>query len=157
MDSITITRIGNAHPRIKEMLLQQYREINRLLPKGVRLRFSSVLRTPAEQDALFKQRPKVTNAKAWQSIHNYGLAFDIVILLDKDGNGTFKTAVWDGVHFDRVVKYFKSKGYEWGGDWKFVDKPHFQMAFGNTWRTLKAKIDSGHYIENANGFKYPLL
>lgn len=157
MDAITINRINKAHPRVRELLLNQYKEINRRLPKHVRLRFSHVYRSPEEQDALFKQKPKVTNSKAWQSIHNYGLAFDIVILKDKDGNGTFETAEWNGVYFDKVVKYFKSKGWNWGGDFKSIkDNPHFEMTFGNTWRTLKEKIDKGDYIEE-NTIKYPLL
>ena len=113
MDAPTINRIDKAHPRIKELLLNQYKEINRRLPKHVRLRFSSVYRSPEEQDLLFKQRPKVTNAKGWQSIHNYGLAFDVVILYDKDKNGTFESASWDvnDVNFLAVVKYLKSKGW----------------------------------------------
>lgn len=158
MDAITINRIDKAHPRIKELLLNQYKEINRRLPKHVRLRFSHVYRSPAEQDALFNQRPKVTNAKGGQSIHNYGLAFDVVILYDKDNNGTFESVSRDAndVNFKAVVKYFISKGWEWGGSWKFVDPPHFQMTFGNTWQTLKAKIDKGNFIEH-NGIKYPLL
>ena len=159
MDSITINRINKAHPRIKEFLLNQYKEINRRLPKHVRLRFSSVYRSPEEQDLLFKQKPKVTNAKGWQSIHNFGLAFDVVILYDKDGNGTFETANWNvnDVNFLAVVKYFKSKGWEWGGDWgNFPDAPHFQMTFGNTAKSLKGLIDSGKYIEHI-GIKYPLL
>lgn len=159
MDAITINRIDKAHPRIKELLLNQYKEINRRLPKHVRLRFSHVYRSPEEQDLLFKQRPKVTNAKGWQSIHNFGLSFDVVILYDKDKNGTFESASWDvnDVNFLAVVKYFKSKGWEWGGDWKkFPDAPHFQMTFGHTAKSLKALIDSGKYIEHS-GIKYPLL
>lgn len=157
MDQITISKIRKAHPRIKLLLDAQYKEINKRLPIGVRLRLTSVYRTPAEQDILFNQKPKVTNAKGWQSIHNYGLAFDICILLDNDKNGTFEKAVWSGENFDTVVKYFKSKGWEWGGDWKkFTDKPHFQMTFGHTAKDLKALIDTGKYIED-NGIKYPLL
>lgn len=159
MDAVTISRIDKAHPRIKELLLNQYKEINRRLPKHVRLRFSHVYRSPEEQDLLFKQRPKVTNAKGWQSIHNFGLSFDVVILYDKDRNGTFESASWDvnDVNFLAVVKYFKSKGWEWGGDWKkFPDAPHFQMTFGHTAKSLKALIDSGKYIEHS-GIKYPLL
>lgn len=159
MDAITISRIDKAHPRIKELLLNQYKEINRRLPKQVRLRFSHVYRSPEEQDILFKKRPKVTNAKGWQSIHNFGLAMDVVILYDKDGNGTFETASWDvnDVNFLAVVKYFKSKGWEWGGDWKsFLDAPHFQMTFRHTAKSLKALIDAGKYIEYG-GIKYPLL
>lgn len=159
MDALTIKRIDKAHPRIKELLLNQYKEVNRRLPKHVRLRFSHVYRSPEEQDVLFNQRPRVTKAKGWQSIHNYGLAFDIVILYDKDNNGTFEAASWDvnDVNFLAVVKYFKLKGWEWGGAWKsFPDAPHFQMTFGHTAKTLKALIDKGHFIEN-KGIKYPLL
>lgn len=159
MDAITINRIDKAHPRVKELLLNQYKEINRRLPKHVRLRFSHVYRSPEQQDELFKQRPKVTNAKGWQSIHNYGLAFDVVILYDKDRNGTFETASWDvnDVNFLAVVNYFKSKGWEWGGDFKtFKDAPHFQMTFGHTAKSLKALIDAGKFIEHS-GIKYPLM
>ena len=154
-DKLTIERIKKAHPLIREELNGYYLECNNKLPKGVRLRFSHVYRTNEEQDELFAKRPKVTNAKGGQSIHNYGLAFDIVILFDKDGNGTFETASWKvDRYFMIVVDYFKSKGYEWGGDWnKFQDRPHFQKSFGHTWRTLQAlptKLDD-------NGIEYPTL
>jgi peptidoglycan L-alanyl-D-glutamate endopeptidase CwlK len=155
-DITTISKIRKAHPRIKLLLDSQYKEINKRLPIGIRLRLTSVYRTHAEQDILFNQKPKVSNAKGGQSIHNYGLAFDICILLDKNNDGKFEKAVWSGEHFDIVVKYFKSKGWEWGGDWKFKDTPHFQMTFGKKWQDLKALIDSGKYIED-NGIKYPLL
>ncbi len=86
MDKLTIDRIESAHPVIREELRDFYIECNNKLPKGVRLRFAYVYRSPAEQNALYLKKPKVTNAKAFQSIHNYGLAFDIVILRDKDNN-----------------------------------------------------------------------
>ena len=54
-----------------------------------------------------------------------------------------------------VVEYFKSKGFFWGGDWKFKDKPHFEMTFGHTWRTLKNDYDSGKtFTEVINGKTY---
>ena len=125
-------------------ILNDYLEINKQLPAGVRLRFTSVYRTNAEQDLLYNQKPKVTNAKGGQSIHNYGLAFDIVILLDEDNNGTFEKAVWSGKYFDFVVEKLKSKNYEWGGDWKsFKDNPHFQVKKADgtswSWRELSKK------------------
>jgi len=156
MDKLTIERIKLAHPKIRKELNDLYIEINNKLPKGVRLRFSSVFRTPIEQTALYNQKPKVTNAKAWQSIHNYGLAFDYVILLDKDNNGTFESIEWniDNVHHKQVIAFFKSKGYEHGGDWKnFKDYPHFQKAFGHTWQTLKNKPT----FKDTNGISYPIL
>jgi len=95
MDKLTIDRISLAHPKVRESLLEQYKEINNQLPANVRLRFAYVFRTAEEQHKLFIQRPKVTKADQWQSVHNYGLAFDIVLLYDKDNNGTFEVASWE--------------------------------------------------------------
>lgn len=166
MDDITLERINEAHPKIRQTLLQQYKEANNLLGKNVRLRFAYVYRSNALQDKLFKQVPKVTNAKGGQSIHNYGLAFDIVLLIDKDNNGTFESASWDTLKdFDgdkvadwmEIVKYFKGKGWTWGGDWKsFKDAPHFEFNFGFDWRTLKARVDKGLIITD-NGITYPKI
>jgi peptidoglycan L-alanyl-D-glutamate endopeptidase CwlK len=155
MDSITLDRIKLAHPVIRETLLQEYEEINNNLPANVRLRFAYVFRTPEEQHKLFIQRPKVTKADQWQSIHNYGLAFDIVLLYDKDNNGSFEFASWEqNKYWMQVVNYFISKGWEWGGSWKsFKDAPHFQKAFGMKWQEMKFKIDSGKFIIE-NGIKY---
>jgi peptidoglycan LD-endopeptidase CwlK len=171
MDTITIQRISQAHPSIREVLLQQYREANNLLGKGARLRFAYVYRTPAEQDALFNKRPKVTNARAWQSIHNFGLAFDIVLLYDNDGNGTFEEASWSQIRdFDKdskadwmeIVNYFKSKGWEWGGDWSsFKDAPHFQLKKPDgksyRWQELREKINTNYTVKDSNGIVYPKL
>ena len=160
MDQLTIDRIAQAHPKIREELKQYYIECNNKLPKGVRLRFAYVYRSIAEQNVLYNQRPKVTNAKGGQSIHNYGLAFDYVIMLDKDNNGTFETIEWDlkSPYHKVVVDYFKSKVYEWGGDWKsFKDYPHFQKAFGHTWQSLKRKLDTGDSFKDINGLTYPRI
>lgn len=171
MDQITIQRITQAHPSIRTQLLQQYKEANNLLGKGARLRFAYVYRTPEEQNALFNKRPKVTNAKGWQSIHNYGIAFDIVMLYDNDGNGTFEEASWSMIKdFDKdskadwmeVTNYFKSKGWEWGGDWKsFRDAPHFQLKKPNgtsyKWQELKELMNTNQTIEDSNGITYPKI
>ena len=157
-DSATLKRIDLMHPKLKKEILEDYLTINTRLPKGIRLRFSQTLRTFAEQDALYAQGRTtkgkiVTNAKGGQSIHNYGLAFDIVLLYDLDGNGTFETASWDeNKDFDKngkkdwfeVVDFFKSKGWSWGGDFKSLyDSPHFEKTYGNTWKTLQSKVKKG--------------
>jgi len=162
MDKITLDRIKTIHPILRDDLEKDYIECNNLLGPNIRLRFAYVYRSIAEQNVLFNQRPKVTNARGGQSIHNYGLAFDIVLLYDKDGNGTFETASWDMVKdldkdgiadWMEVVKFFKSKGWVWGGDWKsFKDGPHFEKTFGHTWKTLQTKSS---FMDN--GLKYPIL
>lgn len=151
----------------------------KLLGKGVRLRFAYTLRTHKEQDELYaqgrtklfdnsgKRLGKVTNAKGGQSIHNYSLAFDIVLLLDKNGDGVFESASWDTkADFDKdgipdwmeVTNYFKSRGWTWGGNWKSLpDAPHFEKTFGHTWQTLKAKMDKGETFIDTNGLTYVKL
>jgi peptidoglycan L-alanyl-D-glutamate endopeptidase CwlK len=108
MDKITIDRIATLHPKIRERVLDAYTHINnKLLGKGVRLRFAYTSRSIQEQDELYAQgRTKlfdnngkrlgiVTKAKGGQSIHNYHLAWDIVLLIDKDNNGIFESVSWD--------------------------------------------------------------
>lgn len=170
MDKISIDRIKEAHPSIRCQLLEQYLEANNLLGKGARLRLAYVYRSNTLQDKLYNQKPKVTNAKGGQSIHNYGLAFDIVLLYDNDGNGTFEEASWSMIRdFDKdskadwmeIVNYFKSKGWEWGGDWKsFKDNPHFQIKKPNgtsyKWQELKSLVDAKKVIID-NNITYPKL
>ena len=150
-DKVSIERIQTAHPKLREELEKIYHEANNKLGKA-RLRFAYVFRSFEEQTKLFNQRPNVTNAQAGQSYHNYGLAVDIVLLLDKNGDGVFKSASWDTkADWDKdlipdwfeVVEVFKKYGWEWGGNFKsFKDLPHFQKTFGKTWQNLKALHDA---------------
>jgi peptidoglycan L-alanyl-D-glutamate endopeptidase CwlK len=145
-DQITLNRIKLLHPSLIDEVSEIYDEICKALGKGVLCRFAHTLRTNKEQDILFAKKPKVTNAKGGQSYHNYGLAIDIVLLLDKDNNGTHESASWNTkLDFDKdsqrdwmeVVRIFKMYGWEWGGDWKFVDAPHFQKTFGLSIKQLQ--------------------
>jgi peptidoglycan L-alanyl-D-glutamate endopeptidase CwlK len=147
---------------LRDEALELYDEIVASLTGSAICRFAYTLRTFAEQDALFAQgRSKpgkvVTNAKGGQSYHNYGLAIDIVLILDKDKNGTFETASWDvKSDFDgdkkadwmEVVQIFKRYGFEWGGDWKFLDLPHFQKSFGKSIYELRALHTAGKVDKN---------
>jgi peptidoglycan L-alanyl-D-glutamate endopeptidase CwlK len=100
---------------------------------------------------LFKKVPKVTNSRGGFSFHNYGLAIDIVLIVDG------KSASWEiKKDFDgdgkadwmEVVAIFKSFGWEWGGDWKFYDAPHFQKTLGYSVRQLLALHQAGKVDEN---------
>ncbi|WP_232732507.1 M15 family metallopeptidase [Bacillus sp. mrc49] len=58
-------------------------------------------------------KPKVTQAKRGQSIHNFGYAIDYFLVSD-DG----KTALWTvNAKWRRVAAIGKELGFEWGGDW----------------------------------------
>jgi len=161
-DEKTLERIQLLHPKLRDEALTMYDEIVSSLTGTAACRFAYTLRTFAEQDALFAQgRTKpgaiVTKAKGGQSYHNYGLAIDIVLLVDKDKNGTFETASWDlKTDFDsdgksdwqEIVAIFKRYGYEWGGDWKFVDAPHFQKTLGKSIAELQSLHKAGKVDKN---------
>jgi len=152
-DQITIERIKLLHPKLREEVREIYEEICEALKGRAMCRFSYTLRTFAEQDLLFKKVPKVTNAKGGMSYHNYGLAIDIVLIIDG------KSASWEiKKDFDgdgkadwiEIVNIFKQYGWEWGGDWKFYDAPHFQKTFGKSVRELLALHQAGKV--DAQGF-----
>jgi peptidoglycan L-alanyl-D-glutamate endopeptidase CwlK len=164
-DQKTLERIELLHPKVREEAREIYDEICKVLTGKAICRFAFTMRTFAEQDALFAQGrtkpgPKVTNAKGGMSYHNYGLAIDIVLLVDRDGNGTFESAAWDTkTDFDgdkvadwmEIVRIFKEHGWAWGGDWKFNDPPHFEKTFGKSVRELNAlhtakKVDKNNYV-----------
>lgn len=164
MDNLTLNRIFEAHPKIRTLLLEKYKEANSKLGKGCRLRFSYVYRSPEEQEEIFKKKPPVTKARAWQSIHQYGLAFDIVLLYDKDGDGNFEEVSWDmkrdqdkdGIaDWLEVTKVFIDAGFSNGfiSNGKRWDFPHFQMDFGLTWKQMKSKIDNKDFIEEVQNDK----
>lgn len=80
------------------------------------------------------------------------MAIDIVLLVDKDKNGTFESASWEtNVDFDgdgkadwmEVVAIFKRYGWEWGGDWHFKDMPHFQKSNGISISQLQKTYPKG--------------
>lgn len=163
-DKITLDRIDLLHPILRAEAKKIYDEIYQALTGSAICRFAYTLRTFEEQDKLYAQGrtikgAKVTNAKGGESYHNYGLALDIVLLKDKDGNGTFETASWEtNVDFDKdgfadwleVVSIFKRYGWEWGGDWHFKDAPHFQKALGYSIESLKIKHAQKDFIPNTN-------
>ncbi|WP_291076329.1 MULTISPECIES: M15 family metallopeptidase [unclassified Empedobacter] len=159
-DQISLDRIATFHPLLRAKLKEWYLEANnKLLPKGYRLRITHVYRSVQEQNDLYAQgRTKkgsiITNAKGGQSIHNYGLAFDFVILRDLDDNGTFETADFTvNEYWKRVANYFKSKGFTWGGDFKsFKDAPHLEYSKGLSWSYFK-----GLKNQLYNGLSYPIL
>lgn len=159
-DQISLDRIATFHPLLRDKLKEWYLEANnKLLPKGYRLRITHVYRSVQEQNDLYvlgrtKKGSIVTNAKGGQSIHNYGLAFDFVILRDLDDNGTFETADFTvNEYWKKIANYFKSKGFTWGGDFKsFKDAPHLEYSKGLSWSYFQ-KLKSQNY----NGLSYPIL
>ena len=82
-------------------------------------------RSPGRQDALSKLGPNVTNTKAWQSYHQYGLAADCAFVL----NGKIVVSEKDRWAIKGYALYGKvaeSVGLHWGGRWTMMDFGHIE-------------------------------
>lgn len=151
MDNISLERMALLHPLVRGHAIYATDLANQELGTHSDLRVASTLRTFEEQTKLYNQRPRVTNSKAGQSYHNYGLALDIVLIIDgKTASWDIKED-WDGdlqSDWMEVVIIMKKHGFKWGGDWKtFKDMPHFEMTFGYNWRDLLVMYNNKQFIE----------
>ncbi len=156
MDKPTQTQIAKLHPTIRQEVTKIVQECDLALTGKAKVRITQGLRTFAEQEALYAQgRTKpgkiVTKAKAGQSVHNFGFAIDICMIIDNK-TASWETAKdWDNdqvADWYECVKIFAKHGYEWGGNWKtFKDLPHFDKKGFNDWRKLsKLKQDKNGYV-----------
>lgn len=149
-DNDSLKRLQILHPSIREDAIQAYNEAVKKTPVGIHPVIVQTLRTFEEQDLLYQKGrtrpgPKVTNAKAGSSYHNYGLAIDFCL----EVNGKL---VWK-VNKDwmTVVNIFKEHGFTWGGDWKsFTDNPHLEKTFGHNWKDLLVSYNAGK--RDCNGY-----
>ncbi len=151
MDQITLKRIENLNLRVREEALEIYKDICEALTGRAQCRFTHTLRTFGEQNALFEQGRKrpgkiVTNARGGQSFHNYGLAIDICLIIDGKEASWDRLGDYDGDHVSdwaEIVRIFKMYGWEWGGDWKFKDYPHFQKTLGLSIKEWQKRMPDG--------------
>lgn len=134
-DVLSRQKIDALHPLIREKAIVFLYLAEKA---GYKLRITSGLRDHAEQQKLYNQGRTtpgkvVTNAKPGQSLHNFGLAIDVVPIVN--GKADFNTP-----HWSKIAAIAKSVGFEWGGDWKgFRDQPHFEMRFNNSLAQLQKK------------------
>jgi len=104
------------------------RSLAAIRSNGTDARIISGTRTYAEQTALFRQgrfgNPGqiVTNARAGQSWHNFGFAWDIGIF----NGGSYVQAE---APYKAAAVRGRIADVEWGGDWtSFKDIPHYQYG-----------------------------
>lgn len=162
MEQVSIQRLNQLHPKIRQKALDAYNEAVRVTPQGVHPFITETYRSFERSDALYNQPwdkkdndgdgkideadEKVTNAKGGSSYHNYGLAIDFVNQI----NGVAKWTV--DANWMKVVNVFKKHGFVWGGDFKSIpDAPHFEMTLGYNWKQLLSlkqagKVDKDGYV-----------
>lgn len=128
--------IDDLHPRVRS-LAQKFEEA--CYVQGVDVLIYCTLRSPAEQEALYAQgRTKpgkiVTNARAGESYHNYGLAFDFVPMVGGK-------PAWDNRDlYTKAGGIAESVGLEWAGRWtgKLRETAHCQYTGGLSIAQLKS-------------------
>jgi len=144
-DKISMARLQELHPSIRQSAIDAYTEACKITPVGVHPFITETFRSFERSNELYAQgRTKpgkiVSNAKAGQSYHNYGCAIDYCLQI----NGKVSWVV--DANWIKVANVFKKHGFKWGGDWKFKDYPHVEKTNGYTWKQLLAKHNSKDFI-----------
>ena len=140
-DKISEGRLNELHPAVREIFKTFIETCEEKL--NITLRIAQGFRSIAYQDGLYAQgRTKpgkvVTNARGGSSFHNYGLAVDLVQMNGKEVNRNFD--------YSKLITFMPA-GMVWGGNFKSIkDKPHFEMTFGNTWRTLLLRFQKKDFV-----------
>ncbi|MEM9738903.1 MAG: hypothetical protein AAF829_03475 [Pseudomonadota bacterium] len=140
-----LTPVWKARAEVNELHAKFFERVQALLEtcrrRNLRFRLFEAYRQPDRQAHLFSGEQKVTNADAWQSMHNYGLAADII--LDVPGVGGWETGTIGRHDYMRdwlaMRDIARSSGLHVltrrdGTDYDF---PHVQMP-DTAWRDLQA-------------------
>lgn len=127
MDPISERRLSEVHPRLAALIRQLDVQHAREFPDNV-LRVTQGLRTWDEQSWLYSQGRTmpgsiVTNAPAGHSMHEFGLAVDLVPLVGGRPD-------WDHTHanWQRMIEIGVELGLTSGSCWQSIkDWPHLQL------------------------------
>lgn len=164
MDSISEQRIKLLHPKNRDEAMQILAEIETALKGRAVCRIARSLSTWAEQDKLYAQGrtapgPVVTNARGGESWHNYGMAVDVVLIIDgKVASYEFDKDFDDDGMADwrEIDTVFKKYGWDglYHADGKRWDLPHFQKTHGLKIKQAQALYNSKQFIEGTQYIKF---
>ena len=88
-------------------------------------------RSPERQNALARMGTSVTNATAFQSYHQFGLAADCAFR--RDGKLVISEKdPWAMRGYQLYGEVAESLGLHWGGRWKMMDLGHIELRKNNT-------------------------
>jgi peptidoglycan L-alanyl-D-glutamate endopeptidase CwlK len=125
-DSRSEKNIATLLPRVRPLARAL---IEKAANQGIIIKVTSGTRSFAEQAELFKKHLAggPLAAPPGKSNHNFGLAFDVTIFTGSTDPEKAKTPVFESPAYKAVGALGTGLGLEWGGNWKKVDEPHFQL------------------------------
>lgn len=125
-----ITDVNALHPYFRDRILDL---IEQCKAKGIELAFVETYRTHAKQNEYKSMGKKYTRSGGGKSKHQYGLAVDVVPIVDGE-------AQWDNLALWRKIGVIGEKlGLRWGGRWRHpYDPGHFEWTGGLNTAALSA-------------------
>ena len=91
-------------------------------------------RSTERQQELFKKGFSKIDGIKKKGKHNYFPSLAIDIIPFKKGHNPFDGSKESDLMFNELAKQFKEVArqlnikIQWGGDWEFIDKPHFELV-----------------------------
>jgi peptidoglycan L-alanyl-D-glutamate endopeptidase CwlK len=115
---------GLLHPDFSQRLLLAFRIMKE--QHGYDMALLEGYRSPARQDMLARAGSQVTNARAFQSWHQYGLAADCAFW--RDGKLVISEKdPWAMRGYQLYGQVAESLGLTWGGRWTMMDFGHTEL------------------------------
>ena len=115
---------GLLHPEFSQRLLMVLKIMK--ARHGYDMAILEGYRSPARQDMLASMGGQVTNARAFQSWHQYGLAADCAFL--RDGKLVISEKdPWAMRGYQLYGEVAESLGMTWGGRWNMMDLGHTEL------------------------------
>jgi hypothetical protein len=117
-----IADLNSLHPYFRDRIVEL---IHLCKAQGIELAVVESFRTHAKQAEYFGMGRKYTRSKGGKSKHQYGLAVDVVPIIDS-------IAVWDDTSLWKKIGVTGEKlGLRWGGRWRApYDPAHFELVGG---------------------------
>jgi peptidoglycan L-alanyl-D-glutamate endopeptidase CwlK len=122
---------GLLHPDFSQRLLLAFKIMKE--KHGYEMALLEGYRSPARQDMLARMGSAVTNAKAFQSWHQYGLAADCAFW--RDGKLVISEKdPWAMRGYQLYGEVAESLGLTWGGRWAMMDLGHTELRLRGVMR-----------------------
>jgi len=140
-----VADLGSLHPYFRDKVLELIRVCK---SQGIDLAVVETYRSHAKQTEYKKMGRRYTRANAGQSKHQYGLAIDVVPMVDS-------IPKWHNIRLWRKVGAAGERlGLRWGGRWrKLFDPAHFEWTGG----LLSADLAKGRLPRVPHPEQYPCL